>query len=824
MRLLRKTLAYLVGALVVIAIGLAASVYFFKDRIIQQFIAEANQHINTPITIGKIDVSVWADFPNLSIVFKDVYIEDSHPGKDTLVWARQIAFSLNPVEVWNKKYEVRGLRVNDSRTLLKINVAGKSNYNIVKESGSSSADISFNLKDVLLSNTYVSYHDRSSAQHHVFSSKELAASIGVNNVVYKIEAQGDLTTHQLKISERIFLKDKQFNAAALIEYDDEKKFVDIQPSTLALGSSLFDLHGTHSFLNRNEIDLEAVGKDTDIQTLISLLPKEVSEQLEKYQSDGDVFFNLKLKGEISDRKSPLLSTEFGARDATVSHPGFQSVIRHANLEGSFATPSFSDLSQAELFLRNITGELNGKPFEANFSLQDFTDPLVAVDFKGDVDAASLLSFYPIPDVANLSGQLQIDFTMAGRTELLKSKATAQEVRTQGTIQMQDLHMELGKKQVKLEGLNGHLQFNNNDLALSEVKGKLENTDFLLNGHFKNLITFLLFENQPVGVEADLTSEFVDLDQLFEIGFGDRKSDDYLFQLSPYVHLNFNCNVKALSYQRFKPTRVKGNLLIKNQVAVSRDISVNALGGTISLDGLLDAKNPKAIDVVGTFKLRDVHVDSIFYLFHNFDQEFIQDKHLKGQATADVTLEMSLDEKLKLFPETLIADVSTVIKNGQLNNFEPLQQLNRYLDDEGLHKLRFADLKNDIHIENKTVFIPQMEIQSNVTTIQLSGTHTFDQHIDYRVVAPLRNKKKIDPDEAFGAIEQDSQGRTKIFLKITGTTDDYDVSLDKEAVRKKIASDFKKEVKELKDAFKLKGAKKKKELELSEEEFDWDNNR
>ena len=46
--------------------------------------------------------------------------------------------------------------------------------------------------------------------------------------------------------------------------------------------------------------------------------------------------------------------------------------------------------------------------------------------------------------------------------------------------------------------------------------------------------------------------------------------------------------------------------------------------------------------------------------------------------------------------------------------------------------------------------------------------------------------------------------------------------DKEAVKKKIASDFKKEVQELKDAFKQKGKKKKKELELSEEEFDWDN--
>ena len=151
----------------------------------------------------------------------------------------------------------------------------------------------------------------------------------------------------------------------------------------------------------------------------------------------------------------------------------------------------------------------------------------------------------------------------------------------------------------------------------------------------------------------------------------------------------------------------------------------------------------------------------------------------------------------------------------------MKKLNKYLDDEGLSKLRFADLKNEIHIENQTIYLPQMEVKSNVTTIQLSGTHTFDQRIEYRVVAPLRNKKKIDPDEAFGAIEEDGSGNAKIFLKITGTTDVYDVSLDKDAVKKKITSDLKKEVQELKDAFKLKGQKKKKELELTEEEFEWE---
>jgi hypothetical protein len=153
----------------------------------------------------------------------------------------------------------------------------------------------------------------------------------------------------------------------------------------------------------------------------------------------------------------------------------------------------------------------------------------------------------------------------------------------------------------------------------------------------------------------------------------------------------------------------------------------------------------------------------------------------------------------------------------------MQKLSKYID-EDMSKLRFNDLKNDIHIENKTVYIPQMEIRTKGNAIQLSGKHTFDQHIDYRIVAPFLNRKKVDPDEAFGAIEDDGKGQLKIFLKIVGTTDKYEVSLDKEAVKKKIAGDFKKEVQELKDAFKLKGKMKKKELEVEKDDyFDWEQN-
>jgi hypothetical protein len=817
----KRILFYFTLTIATIVLALLVSVYLFKDRIINQFINEANKSLGTPISVRKIDVSALSDFPSLSIVFHDVYVEDSHPGKDTLLTARMISFRLNPLEVWQGSYNVKGLRIERSITRLKINAVGKSNYNVVKEGGGGGpGTISFDLKDVKLLDTEVSYDDKEAKQYHLFRSDFLEASIGVTGDLYRIHGEGDVTTEQVGVGSQLFLVHKEFDAIADIDYDDDKKLVTIHPSTLDLQRSTFEVTGTYAFKEKNLIDIEAHGTNTDIQTVLALLPQGFSGQFKEYQSDGEVYFTSNVKGEMSAKKDPLFSITFGCTDATLFHPSYNSRITKANLEGSFATPSFSSLADARLFLKNVRGRLNDQPFEANFGLINFDNPTIDLDFKGNLDGKSIMSFYPIPGVNEMSGTISADVSFSGEVGLLKKRTTAQQVRAAGTLDLSNVNLSLGKRPVIIADLNGSLQFNNNDLALSNCSGSVGNSDFVLNGLFKNSVTFLLFENQPIGIEADLKSKFLDLDELFNIAFDNQQSGEYQFAISPNLHLNFNCSIGALNYRRFKPRKVAGNLLIKSQMAVSRKLSFNAMGGSLTLDGIVDAKNPKAIDVVSGFKLTGVHLDSLFYVFENFDQDFIQDKHLKGQVTAEINTEMNFNEKLRLYPETLVADISATIKNGELNNFEPLKSLNRYLDDEGLSKLRFADLRNDIHIENKVIIVPQMEISSNVTTIQLSGTHTFDQRIDYRVTAPLRNKKKIDPDEAFGAIEDDTGGKAKIFLKITGTTDDYDVSYDKQALKKKISADLKKEVQELREAIKLKGTKKKKEVELSDEEFDW----
>jgi hypothetical protein len=133
------------------------------------------------------------------------------------------------------------------------------------------------------------------------------------------------------------------------------------------------------------------------------------------------------------------------------------------------------------------------------------------------------------------------------------------------------------------------------------------------------------------------------------------------------------------------------------------------------------------------------------------------------------------------------------------------------------------LENTIRIQDRTVFIPLMEVRTNLTNIQLSGKHDFDQRIEYHIVAPFTGKRNINRAEAGTAFVEEKGGQSRLYLKITGTTDNYKVSYDGEAVKNKITGQIKEEVKSLRESFKTKPKEKKKKVEISEDEyFDWEN--
>jgi hypothetical protein len=209
------------------------------------------------------------------------------------------------------------------------------------------------------------------------------------------------------------------------------------------------------------------------------------------------------------------------------------------------------------------------------------------------------------------------------------------------------------------------------------------------------------------------------------------------------------------------------------------------------------------------------------VFENFGQSFLVQRHLKGELTANIHSDLFFDSHLTPKNDEMEAEVQVLIRNGQLNNFEPLQKLSAFASRRELANLRFAELSNTFYIQGRTIFIPEMEIHSNVSRaslIGIQGTHTFDQQMDYKIRIPLNKNARRDKDEAYGRVTPVSNGTTNLFLTLKGNEKNYKVGYDKERVKNKIVQDLKTEKQELIEIFKGKKPEKKKEVEPEPGEY------
>lgn len=807
--------------------GVTLIITIYEDELIAHVVQEANKSLNTPVSVEEIDMSVWHHFPRVSFRFKNIDIKDSFANNDsTLLFAEVLDLSFNPLQAAFGDVLVDNVYMENASVHLRMNSAGEINYNIFKASTDTiqtSEKVKLELAQIDLSKVQFKY---SNDYRHInldFFTPNLAASLVNQGSEYYVLADGDMDINFIETGGKKYTWDFPVNLTTELTYNDSLKDVQIAPSIVRIMNSEFDVSGSYSFLENSSIDLSVASKATNVETLLALLQSDEAKKLSDYSSNGDVYLKLAMAGSWKDKSGPGIDISFGLKNADITHNPSGIAINNTFLTGTFLTSDILNPPGFVLQLEDVKGSLGGQAFSGNLLYKNPDNPFVVCAFDGTIDFTHFLKFMPVEGIKNGRGLARANIKFEGLLGHLKQKKALSRITTSGDFTLNSVYLEFSEIKTGLRNVNGNLLFNNNDLALSDVSGFFGRSDFLLNGYFKNVIAYLLFEEEPVGIESSLKSRLIDMDELLSLrGMTSGASEPYSFTISNRLRLNFDCEIDQLIFRRFKPTQIRGDLKVKNKVAFTDKLELRSMGGELAIYGMVDASKDGLIRVNTHFDLDDIAIDSIFYVFENFNQDFLVDRHLKGAIDASIEAEMVFNDKLRLYSETLSSHITTSIRNGELNDFEPMQRLSKYLDERELERLRFSELKNEIIIKDRTIFLPQMEVGTNVTDIKISGTHTFDQEINYSVAAPLRGKPKYDTDEAFGAIREDTQGRSMVFLKIVGTTAQYEVLYDQEQVKEKIAKDLQKEAAELKEIFKNKG-KRAATPELTEDDyFEWDN--
>ena len=182
------------------------------------------------------------------------------------------------------------------------------------------------------------------------------------------------------------------------------------------------------------------------------------------------------------------------------------------------------------------------------------------------------------------------------------------------------------------------------------------------------------------------------------------------------------------------------------------------------------------------------------------------ENINGSITANVQFAAYFNTYLDIDKKTIWSKINLKIENGKLLNYQPLLKLSRFINADDLKEVHFKTLQNQILIKNECIYIPAMNIETTAINLGIAGEHKFTNNINYHInillselnskKRKLRNLQKQQALQEFGYEEDDGLGRTKLFLKVSGTIDNPVFNYDSKSLKNKILLDIKNEKKNL----------------------------
>jgi len=252
----------------------------------------------------------------------------------------------------------------------------------------------------------------------------------------------------------------------------------------------------------------------------------------------------------------------------------------------------------------------------------------------------------------------------------------------------------------------------------------------------------------------------------------------------FLNGTFEADIESFNYDKIEGENFKGKIIFENN-----ELSIK--GGTETMDGLMDLDGKLFLEqepyLIANIEVNEVDMFEFFRQGENFGQDFLRSEHVSGRLNSRMIINAFWDETLELQMDDLIVFAGVGIQNGELKNFEMLEDFSDFIHLDDLKRIKFKDAENWIKVQKSTVYLPAMFIQSNALNMTVAGIHTFEQDIDYNVKVNAGQvlMNRLKPHNP-GLKPQSSKkkGWFNVYYKIEGNLDgDYDYKMAKKAVKK-----------------------------------------
>lgn len=489
----------------------------YKDDLLAVIREEANKNLTATLYFSDLDISLFRQFPRLSVRLDSLSItgQDAFDGYTLLACDRaEVSVSIWDLIQKDAPLRIQTLDLEHPFINVLILENGQANYDITLPDttqleepptpGIAGAIHAYSITDGL-----IRYEDRTMPL--TFSLEGLQHS-----------GRGDFTQSQFT------LQTKTTAEAMDMVYDGMAYFtkvrtamnadldIDLDAMRFAFGNNTLTLNdlqlvGEGSIEMPNDdilIDLSLNSPQSDLKHFWSIIPGAFTADYQDLQSSGTFSLDAWMKGTYNETAFPAFAFDVLLKNGQIKYPALPFPIQDIQAEVHLNQPEAS-LDAIAVNIPQFQMKIKDQGVSGRFAATDImTDPNVDAAVKGNVDLTLLKQAFPI-EATTFSGRIAMDVGIKARMSDLDA-SRIENVDLHGSASIQELtYQSAGQPVISIA--KGRLDFTPQAVQATDFQIQAGKSDLAFQARIDNILAVLHPERTLKG-DFKLVSQYLDLDE------------------------------------------------------------------------------------------------------------------------------------------------------------------------------------------------------------------------------------------------------------------------------------------------------------------------
>ncbi len=770
-KIIKKFLKWTGISLLFIIIALILIPIFFKDQLKEMVIAEVNKSLNAKLSLEDFDLTFISTFPKMKIVLINAKLEGKDKFKGvTLMDMKELRAHVGLWDVISSdQISIKSIEVIDPTFDVRVLQNGLANYDIVKpdslktpEELEEPSSFKLSLQQYSITNAQIKYSDEASNMHATLKNLNHSGTGDLTADVVDFVTKTTIDELSYDMDGISYLNAVKTNADVnlLMEFSEKSSKFTLKENKIQLNEMGFSVNGFYNMLEKHDdMDLTLDAKETTFKDLLSLIPTFYHSGYESMVSSGKLKLEGKVKGQLDDKRLPGWDFGLIVKNGSVRYPDLAGQISNIQVDAGskFAGGENLDLMTADV--KSFHANFGKNSIDGNLALRSMmTDPFIQSDILANVNLATLKDFVPMAEGEKYDGILDADVKVKGKMSDL-DKGDYEAFTAQGTLAVSDMLYTSKEVPDDVNIKKMGFDFSPQHMTLTEMDAKVGKSDFQANGKIENYFGYLLRDDKLKG-QFNVSSNYLDLDALMPASetptpAATAKSvepvnSEEVLLMPNNVDFDLTTNIKKARYNGIDVSNISGGVGLSNEIATLKNLSVNAMGGTVGLSGSYNTQNHSQPKVDFAYKLKSIDIHQLATNFLTVEKLAPIVKYARGTISSDFTMKTAITPSFEpiLSSISCLGDISS--NSITVAGFDLFEKI---ADKTKLKQFKNQTLKNFytiFKVNDGKIEVQPFDLKVGSIGAKISGYNTLDRNLNYTMA--LKVPKDQIPAEMIKVVE------------------------------------------------------------------------